>query len=169
MMKTPILSLKRSLQVAGLTALLTAGLAANAAEQPPRDPASCQTRSGDMLLHMQQQHKQALDRQAQALKLQSAQQAAWAAYATAEMALPVPMPCPKPDATPVDMAQARANHAKLMAERLMASSKALADLWQGLSADQRQTFERTVHEGMRHHGMMGGKGPMPDMPDMPPR
>ncbi|MBV8049422.1 MAG: Spy/CpxP family protein refolding chaperone [Paludibacterium sp.] len=162
MKSLPVLSLKRSLQAAALAGLLTMGLGVQAAEP---NPAGCPTHAGEMLQRMQQHQQQRLDRLAQALNLQPGQQAAWKAFAATELAAPAPFPCPKPDATPVDMAQARADHARLMADRMAASSKAVADLWQVLSADQRQTLTKMMHHPMMrpHPDRMG------DHPDMPPQ
>jgi hypothetical protein len=165
-------SLKHTLQAATVAALLSVGLGAQADEPPHPDPAACQERVGEMLQRMQQHLQQRLDRLAQALKLQAGQQAAWKEYANAELAVPAPWPCPKAEANPLEMAQDRAEHARLMADKLTASSKALAALWQTLSPAQRQTFQSLSRPGMPHRsGMMGGMHEgAPAMPDgMPPQ
>ncbi|BEV71128.1 MULTISPECIES: Spy/CpxP family protein refolding chaperone [unclassified Paludibacterium] len=155
-----------TLRVTFASVLLMAGLAAQAADLPASAPVpACPPRHSDMRQAMQQHQQKRLDQLAQALKLRPAQQAAWQAYTQAELALPPAPACPSAAPTAPDMARARAEHARLMAEHFAASSKALSALWQQLTPEQRQTFDKLARQHMPRHGMMdhphGEPGPMP--------
>jgi periplasmic protein CpxP/Spy len=162
------MKIKTSVRLMQGAAILAAALVITpiASAAPAPDSIQCPNYDGSMQTRRAQFHQERLNRLHDALKLTSAQQSAWQAYAKADAALP-PMARPPRDADPVAMAQFRADRAAEMAQHLGAISKGTSTLWKVLTPEQRKTFEQLSMRGpWGHRGPMGGD--RPQMPDQPP-
>jgi len=120
-------------------------------------------------MHHNVRLQQQMDRLAQLLKLQPAQQDAWKAFAKAEQGAHTPRPALAENASIVEITADQSDYAAEQAVRMEVISQATRKLWVVLNAEQRTTLERVMQRDLLFGRGWGGPGPMggPGGPDAP--